>query len=414
MQEVKLPEIGEGVHEGELLKWLVKEGDIIEIDQVLAEILTDKASVEIPSTLSGTVQSLKAKEGDTIKVGEVIMTVTQAMPLTSTPSKDATAQKEVPPATPLPAKQTDVTHQGATAIPPTPSHILATPSTRRLALKLNVPIEQVSGTGNLGRVTKADVENFAKSTAKPTIEEPTVDYKLKKPQILQDEVVPLRGIRRKIAQRMQLSKQIIPHFSIMDEANVTDLVKIRTSYKEHFKNIKITYLPFIMKALIVACKDFPALNASIDEEKIIYKKNFHIGFAADTPEGLLVPVIKNADQKDILQMSQEIQHLAEKAKNGQLTLEEMTGSTITLTNIGSIGGSYATPIINPSEVAIIGLYRIQKKPLFCKATGRFQATDIMNLSCTADHRLIDGALAARFLRTLIKKIETPYLLMNFT
>ena len=400
MHDIKLPEIGEGVNEGELLKWLVKEGDTIKVDQALVEILTDKASVEIPSAVTGTVESLKAKVGDMIAVGQTLMTVKLSQ---------ASSKKVVQQTTRAPTKET---HQEGAIKNLENSfaqeskdirNVLATPSTRRLAQRLGVDITQISGTGNIGRVTREDVEKAFKAGGQTPKQ--TVSTKAD----LKDEIIPLRGIRRKIAERMQLSKQTIPHFSIMDEANVTQLVQLRAKCKEHFKDVKITYLPFIMKALISACKDFPMLNASIDSQQIIYRKNFHIGFAADTPDGLLVPVIKNADQKTILQISQEIESLAHKAKLGKLTLEEMTGSTITITNIGSISGSYATPIINPPEVAIIGLYRIKRTPVF--KDGAIESVDMMNLSCTADHRLIDGAVAARFLKTLIQKIETPAFLV---
>ena len=404
MQDIKLPEIGEGVTEGELIKWLVKEGDPIKIDQPLAEILTDKASVEIPSSVIGTVKSLKAQAGDMIKVGQVMMKIKesqQSSPQASSQQAKMSKEKVGPQQEDQSSQITTSTYTQELPI----SHslqALATPSTRRLAVQLGVDISQISGTGNVGRVTREDVEKFAALSSQ--------SKSLLKKTDIEDEVIPLRGIRKKIAENMQKSKQKIPHFSLMDEANVTELVQLRTKCKKHFKDIKITYLPFIMKALICACRKFPMLNACIDQDKIIYKKNFHIGFAAETPDGLLVPVVKDADQKTILQISQEIKSLANKAKAGQLSLDEMTGGTITITNIGSIGGTYATPIINPSEVAIIGLYRIQKRPIFDKDEN-LQSADIMNLSCTADHRLIDGAVAARFLRALIEKIETPSLLM---
>ena len=411
MHDIKLPEIGEGVNEGELLKWLVKEGDTIKVDQGLVEILTDKASVEIPSFVEGTVESLKAKVGDMIEVGQSLMTIklsqksSQKLVQQTTNTHKETPQPTVVNGTKdIPTQKLKDTSQ-VLATQVLATQVLATPSTRRLAQRLGVDITQISGTGNIGRVTREDVEKAFKTTGHTPKQ--TVSTKAKAD--LKDEVIPLRGIRRKIAERMQLSKQTIPHFSIMDEANVTQLVQLRAKCKEHFKDVKITYLPFIMKALISACKDFPMLNASIDSDQIIYRKNFHIGFAADTPDGLLVPVIKNADQKTILQISQEIESLANKAKIGKLTLEEMTGSTITITNIGSISGSYATPIINPPEVAIIGLYRIKKTPIF--KDGAIESVDMMNLSCTADHRLIDGAVAARFLKTLIQKIETPAFLV---
>ena len=304
MHDIKLPEIGEGINEGELLKWLVKEGDTIKVDQGLVEVLTDKASVEIPSSVEGRVESLKAKVGDMIEVGQSLMTIKLSQKSSQKPVQQTTnTHKETSQPTvvnstkDIPRQKLKDTSQVLA------TRVLATPSTRRLAQRLGVDITQISGTGNIGRVTREDVEKAFKTTGHTPKQ--TVSTKVKAD--LKDEVIPLRGIRRKIAERMQLSKQTIPHFSIMDEANVTQLVQLRAKCKEHFKDVKITYLPFIMKALISACKDFPMLNASIDSDQIIYRKNFHIGFAADTPDGLLVPVIKNADQKTILQISQEIE-----------------------------------------------------------------------------------------------------------
>jgi pyruvate dehydrogenase E2 component (dihydrolipoamide acetyltransferase) len=225
--------------------------------------------------------------------------------------------------------------------------------------------------------------------------------------------VAMRGVRKKIAANMQMAKHVIPHFTLMDEANVTQLVKFRESAKSVGEKygVKITYLPFVMKALIATSKEFPMFNASIDDqaEEIVYKKYFNIGFAADTPNGLLVPVIHDADHKTILQLSSEITDLATRAREGKLKLEEMKGATITITNIGSVGGNYATPIINHPEVAILGMYKITDKPVMMN--GKFRAQKVMNLTITADHRLIDGAVAANFLASFIKKLENPSELM---
>ena len=224
-----------------------------------------------------------------------------------------------------------------------------------------------------------------------------------------EERVALRGIRRKIAKQMQVTKQIVPHFTIMDEANVSELYKTRKKVKEIGLQygVKVTYLPFIIKALIATMREFPMFNASIDDaaEEIVYKKYFNIGFAADTPNGLLVPVVKNADQKTILQLAKEITDLSTRARDGKLALDEMKGACITITNIGSVGGTYATPIINHPEVAILGVYKMVDKPVFIN--GKFKAAKVMNYTVTADHRLIDGAVAANFLNAFFKRIENP-------
>jgi pyruvate dehydrogenase E2 component (dihydrolipoamide acetyltransferase) len=230
----------------------------------------------------------------------------------------------------------------------------------------------------------------------------------------EEERVPLKGIRKKIAENLQMAKHIIPHFTLMDEADVTELVSWRESLKEVAEKAgtKFTYLPFVMKALIATIREFPMFNASIDDEKqeIIYKKYFNLGFAADTPNGLVVPVIKNADQKSLLELSKEILELSKKARDGKLKPDEMKGATITITNIGSVGGTYATPIINHPEVAILGMYKIQDR-LYLDSTGAVKNQKIMNYTITADHRLIDGAVAARFLKSFLARIQKPSILM---
>jgi pyruvate dehydrogenase E2 component (dihydrolipoamide acetyltransferase) len=210
-----------------------------------------------------------------------------------------------------------------------------------------------------------------------------------------------------------MAKHIIPHFTLMDEANVTALFKMREDLKPlaEKQNVKITYLPFVIKAMIATIREFPQFNASIDDasSEIVYKKYFNIGFAADTPNGLLVPVLKNADQKSMLHLSREIVELAKKARDGKLALDEMKGATITITNIGSVGGTYATPIINHPEVAILGMYKISDKPVVKE--GKLDVIKVMNFTITADHRLIDGAVAANFLKAFINRIENPGALM---
>ncbi|MFK8138254.1 MAG: dihydrolipoamide acetyltransferase family protein [Bdellovibrionales bacterium] len=420
--EIKLPEIGEGVTEGELVSWLVSVGDSVEIDQPLAEVMTDKATVEIPSSKSGTIKELKAEEGDIIPVEQVIIVMDEA----AGSSAPAPAKKEEPkPAATSTSSTAAPQAKAASSItpPPAESSVLATPSTRRLAREMSVDINQVSGSGLAGRVTRDDVLSNGGGSApqaqaskieavKPSKEIPRPAFRSAQGAV--EDRVALRGIRRKIAENMQLYKQIIPHFSLMDEVNVTRLYKMRTDLKPLMKEygINVTYLPFVMKAIIATCRDgFEMMNASIDDaaQEIVYKRYFNIGFAADTPNGLVVPVIKNADQKSIWEISQEIMTLAEKARAGKLSLDDMSGASITITNIGSVGGTYATPIINHPEVAIIGMYKMTDKPIL--RDGKWRAIKSMNFSCTADHRLIDGAVAARFMTSMLKRLENPARLM---
>ncbi|KYG63447.1 pyruvate dehydrogenase [Bdellovibrio bacteriovorus] len=427
VQDIKLPELGEGVTEGELVKWLVKPGDSVKADQAIAEVLTDKATVEVPTPVAGVVKDLKFKTGEVVKVGSTMITLeggAGAAPSAPAAQPPAGAQREVPAsahanfaaAHSAPAQASSAATTATGIFPPVAdSKVLATPATRRLAREMGVDINSLGGTGLAGRVTREDVlsaKGGAPAAAKapasvPGMSIPKPAYQ--GPAGAAEERVPLIGIRKKIAENMQRSKHVIPHFTIMDEAKVDAMVAMRESLKEHAEKhgTKITYLPIVMKALIATIREFPMFNASIDDAagEIVYKKYFNLGFAADTPNGLVVPVIKNADQKTILEISKEILDLSKRARDGKLKPDEMKGATITVTNIGSIGGTYATPVINHPEVAILGMYKIDEKPVI--KDGQLKAIKVMNYTMTADHRLIDGAVAARFLAAFIARIENP-------
>lgn len=434
-KDVKLPDIGEGVTEGEMVKWLVKVGDVVKADQPIAEVMTDKATVEVPTPVAGTVKELKAKEGDVIPIETTMLVLEVGGASAAVAAPAASAEKPSAPenvaklAAAAGASFTSMSGTaavGAGVYPPAADvKVLATPSTRRLAREMSVDINQIQGTGLAGRVTREDVASSkagvgAVAAGQPMFRAPAPAAPMAPPVVQMppsrgaagamvggEERVALRGVRRKIAEQMQMTKQVVPHFTIMDEANVTELVRLRTQSKEAAEKfgVKVTYLPFIVKALVSTLREFPMFNASIDDQagEIVYKKYFNIGFAADTPNGLLVPVIKNADQKTVLEISKEIQDLAKKAREGKLSLDEMKGATITITNIGSVGGTYATPIINHPEVAIIGMYKVDWKPVY--KDGQFVPTQVMNFTATCDHRLIDGAVAANFLKSFLKRIE---------
>ncbi len=421
---VKLPELGEGVTEGELVKWTVNIGDTVKADQTVAEIMTDKATVEVPSPVAGVVKELKFKKGEIIKVESVILTLTGATS-TNTNLKNAGGNGHTPTANtsaaaPAPVQSMTMSASSGGIYPPVAdSKVLATPATRRLAREMGVDINVLSGSGLASRVTREDVlavkgstsGSGAVSAGTHTMNFPKPAYNSTNAQA--EERVDLIGIRKKIAQNLQMSKAIIPHFTLMDEADVTQLVALRESLKDFAEKngTKITYLPIVMKALIATMKEYPQFNASIDDSasQIVYKKYFNIGFAADTPNGLVVPVIKNADQKTILEIAKEIIELSKKARDGKLKPDDMKGGTITITNIGSIGGTYATPIINHPEVAILGMYKIQDKPIL--KDGNIAFIKAMNYTVTADHRLIDGAVAANFLKSFFNKIQNPGVLM---
>ncbi len=443
--EVTLPDVGEGVTEGEMVKWLVSVGDSVVADQPVAEVMTDKATVEVPTSQAGIVKELRVSEGDVVPIGKVMMildtagTSKAAVQDNSKKLESASNVKSAPQKTETEVKAKTNSMTSKDVVPPAAqSKVLATPSTRRLAREMSVDINQLEGSGMAGRVTRDDVmsvngggpstatTSYAVATTSPSVNSsantsvqrltPVMEIPRSSLQTSnkgQEERVAIRGVRKKIAANMQMAKHVIPHFTLMDEANVTELVRFRENAKAVGEKygVKITYLPFVMKALIATSKEFPMFNASIDDqaEEIIYKKYFNLGFAADTPNGLMVPVIHDADHKTILQLSAEISDLAKRARDGKLKLEEMKGATITITNIGSVGGSYATPIINHPEVAILGMYKISDKPIMIN--GKFRAAKMMNLTITADHRLIDGAVAANFLASFIKKLENPSELM---
>lgn len=439
-KDVKLPDIGEGVTEGEMVKWLVKVGDTVKADQAVAEVMTDKATVEVPSPFAGVVKELKVKEGDVVPIESTLLVLEMGAGATAgaaagastasaghtanashaSSSVSAHASQAASAAAAMSSSSAPVRTASAAATsgstagmmaavhPPAANvHVIATPSTRRLARETSVDINALSGTGLAGRVTREDVMKAKSGQGAVAAGAPRVAPAYTSTNAGGEERVPMRGIRRKIAEQMQMTKQVVPHFTIMDEANVSELVKLRSQSKEAGEKVgvKVTYLPFVMKALIAALREYPMLNASIDDQagEIVYKKYFNIGFAADTPNGLLVPVIKNADQKTVLQISKEIQELAKKARDGKLSLDEMKGATITITNIGSVGGTYATPIINHPEVAIIGMYKVDWKPVY--KDGTFVPTQVMNFTATCDHRLIDGAVAANFLKAFLQRIE---------
>ena len=280
-----------------------------------------------------------------------------------------------------------------------------------MAKEIGVSLNQIKGSGLAGRITKEDVLKYKDKAGglegKPVSVNQVSGFSI--PQEEGQERQALKGIRKKIADKMQLSKAVIPHFTLMDSADVEQLDKVKNSVKNMLKDqeIKVTYLSFVMKALLQTIKEFPELNAGIDDfsKEVVLKKYYNFGFAADTPRGLLVPVIKDVDKKSLLEISQEIQNLAERARTGNISPDDMNGGTITITNIGSLGGEYATPIINAPEVAILGMYRLYIKPHWDGTTFKPQKT--MNFSLTCDHRLIDGAVSARVLKYFIHKIENP-------
>jgi 2-oxoglutarate dehydrogenase complex dihydrolipoamide succinyltransferase (E2) component len=402
--EFRLPDIGEGVAEGEVVKWLVKEGAEVKENEPLVEIMTDKVNVEIPSPRKGTVLRLMAKEGDVVNVGEVLLVIGEKGEQVKTAPqepKDASMQIAPKARAPQPVSL-------ETSAPEKPREILATPATRKLARDLGVDLSLVSGTGPGGRIIDEDVQRFKRSGPGPVAVAVTTSGK----QGI-EERIPLRGIRRKTAERMVKSKHTAAHVTHVDEVDMTEIVQLREKTKESAekRGVKLTYLPFIIKALIPALKKYPFLNATLDDEKeqIVLKRYYNIGIATNTDQGLVVPVVKDADHKSVTQLAEEIGRLSERARAGQLTLEEIQGSTFTITNVGGIGGVFATPIINYPEVAILGVHKITKRPIVKE--NQIVIRDMTYLSVSFDHRVLDGAMAAEFMNVIKQYLEDPKLLL---
>lgn len=412
--EFKFPDIGEGLTEGEIVRWLVKEGDEVKEGQPLVEVETDKALAEIPSPATGVVLKILAKEKEIVKVGQVIVVIGEkGESLAPPPSKPRSvgvvgeleeAPEEAPSVivTAAPVKTVLVSE-----------HALATPVVRALAKELGIDINKVKGSGPEGRVLEKDVQQFAESKEKPAEPEKKI-AKVKKYDLYgYVDRIPLRGVRRSIAKAMVKSKYTAPHVTAMDEADVTELSKIREKEKKtaEKKGVKLTILPFIIKAVIAGLSEHPYLNASLDDEneEILLKKYFNIGVATDTPEGLMVPVVKNAKDKSILQIAQELTQLVEKARNRTIDLADLKGGTFTISNYGALGGIYATPIINYPEVAILGVGKIREMPVV--RNGKLVVRRILSLALSFDHRVVDGGEGARFLNTVIARLEDPDLIL---
>ncbi|MDA2936456.1 2-oxo acid dehydrogenase subunit E2 [Patescibacteria group bacterium AH-259-L05] len=405
-QEFKFPDIGEGIEEGEVVKWHIRSGDEIKEHQVVGEIETEKAVAEIPSPYSGIVLKINFKPGETVKVGEVLFVVgkkgEKVLEEGSRQVEPAGAGKKEPKYSAAGAvgfleeapegeeTSTEVSKPTKAAEPA----VLATPQVRKLAQELGIDLSKVSPTGEGGRITEQDV----RGPAQPQKSKMVVKKKYDMWGYVDRE--PLKGIRKSIAQHMSEAHKRIPQVTMMDEAEITTLVNLREKekIKAKKKGIKLTYLPYITKACMIGFKEFPLLNATLDEknEEIIVKKYYNFGFAVDiNGKGLLVPVVKGIDMKDIYTIAKEIHELADKARNRTIDLQDMRGGTFTITNFGSVGSKFSTPIINYPEAAILGIGRMYGDP------------PLLPLSLSFDHRVVDGAYATRFLNLLIQTLQNP-------
>ena len=376
--DFSLPDLGEGITEGEIRKWLVKEGDTVEEHQTVIEIETDKAVVEVPSPKKGKIMKINKEEGEVVKVGEVLMTI----------AEEGEAVEERP-------KSVSVV-----GILPEEEEILATPAIRALAKELGVKLESIRGSGPGGSITREDVTKASEKAKKAEDQYGIV------------ERFPIKGVRRTIAKNLVIAQQKMAFLTIMEEADITDLWDLREREKKSLQEtgVHLTFLPFFIKAAQHSLLEHPFLNASVDEEKeeIIVKKYYNMGIAVDTPDGLMVPVIRGVDKKTVLELASEIQDLSQKARERKIKLEEMRGSSFSLSNWGHFGGTFATPIINYPDVAIMGTGRIIDKPWV--KDGQILIRKILPLSLTFDHRVTDGVDAATFLSKIIHYLEDPGLL----
>ena len=387
--EFKFPDVGEGVTEGTIIKWKVKEGDKVEADQPLAEIETDKAVVEPPSPKNGFILKLTHREGETIKVGEVLAVIGEKGERVKESTKPYTGSVvgflEEAPEEEKPAAKAG-------------KKILAAPAVRQLAKELKVNLAEIVGTGPEGRITEYDVRKAGAARAKVRKKYDFFGY---------IDRVPLKGIRKITAEKMREAVSNAALVTHHDHVDVTELAKVKETEKEKAakKNVHLTYLPFIIKAAIETLKKHPYVASSVEEDEIIIKKYYNIGVAVDTPEGLMVPVIKGADKKSLYDLSTEVDIFVEKAKTRKIDLMDLRGGVFTITNIGVIGSTYFTPIVNYPETCILGTGRIEDRATVID--GKIVIRKAMPISFTYDHRVLDGAEAARFMNDLRALLEKP-------
>jgi pyruvate dehydrogenase E2 component (dihydrolipoamide acetyltransferase) len=441
--EFRLPDIGEGVAEGEVVKWFVHEGDSIAEDAPLVSVLTDKANVEIPSPKAGKILKLHAQEGEKVKVGALLVTIDAGGAGTSKEEgKPApSAGSAPPPASPPPAPAAPAAPAGSP-----PGRILASPHVRRLAAEKGIDLAHVTGTGPQGRITEADLASAARAPA-PTPAEPAAapagapESESAAPAAAapaapepprteaparatapageegaEVERIPIRGLRRVIAEHMSEAVHRAAHFTYVEEVDATELVRTRDRMAAHLeeKGLRLSYLPFVLKAIVAGLREHPRINATIDDQanEFVLHHRFNIGIATAAPEGLLVPVLRDVDRKSIAELSREIQTLAERARAGKLSRAELTGSSFTVTSLGALGGVLATPILNYPEVAILGVHRIVRRPVY-RGDGTLGPADLMNLSISLDHRVLDGIEGAQFLAVVKRHLEDPHLLFAY-
>jgi pyruvate dehydrogenase E2 component (dihydrolipoamide acetyltransferase) len=434
--EFRLPDIGEGVAEGEVVQWFVKEGDAIKEDAPLVSVLTDKANVEIPSPKSGRIAKLHAAVGEKVKVGGLLVTFDTGETGSPGPSPappSSSGARATAPSTPAPETRPAAapTGHGGPSAPPAPTSssavgpVAASPYVRRLAAERGLDLSKIRGSGPGGRIVESDLGGSppgpgsapSQLSATPTpapASGPAPSPPTGAPSASAANIrerVPIRGVRRVIAEHMTESTHRAAPFTYVEEIDVSDLVQLRERMAKHVEKqgTRLSYLPFIIKAVVGGLKVHPRMNATMDDEhgELLVRSDYNIGIATAAPEGLIVPVVHHADQKSLNEIAKEIQDLAERGRAGKLTRNELTGSTFTITSLGALGGVLATPILNYPEVSILGVHKIVRRPMY-RSDGTIGPADLMNLSVTLDHRVLDGIEGAQFLAVVKAYLEDPH------
>ena len=415
---IKMPDIGEGIAEVELVAWYVKVGDLVAEDQILADVMTDKATVEIPSPVSGKVLLLGGAVGQVMAVGSDLIQIevqgtgtpaTKAVAIAPTVAPEPAPAKAAAPTATSPARSA----QSEIAVAPTTIHArasgdkpIAAPAVRRRAWDLGIELQFVPGTGTAGRITQQDLDAYAARAGQAT---GMVQADQRYAERIAEEAIPVIGLRRKIAQKMQEAKRRIPHFTYVEEIDVTELEALRTRLNAKYgkDRPRLTLLPFLVRAVVLAVREFPQVNARYDDEAAVVTRHqaVHLGMATQTDGGLMVPVMRHAETLDLWACAAELMRLSDAARTGKATREELTGSTITITSLGALGGIVSTPVINHPEVAIVGVNRMVERPMI--RNGAVVARQMMNLSSSFDHRVVDGMHGAEFVQLLRGYLECP-------
>ena len=414
---IKMPDIGEGIAEVELVAWYVKVGDLVTEDEILADVMTDKATVEIPSPVAGKVLLLGGAVGQVMAVGSDLIQIevqgtgtpaAKAVAVAPTIAPEPAVAKVAAPATTAPPPA----QREATAAPATVharasgDKPIASPAVRRRAWDLGIELQFVPGTGMAGRITQQDLDAYAARAGQAT---GMVQADQRYAERIAEEAIPVIGLRRKIAQKMQEAKRRIPHFTYVEEIDVTELEALRTRLNAKYgkDRPRLTLLPFLVRAVVLAVREFPQVNARYDDEAAVVTRHqaVHLGMATQTDGGLMVPVMRHAETLDLWACAAELMRLSEAARTGKATREELTGSTITITSLGALGGIVSTPVINHPEVAIVGVNRMVERPMI--RHGAVVARQMMNLSSSFDHRVVDGMHGAEFVQLLRGYLECP-------